>query len=125
MKPKEVPVLVDDSGGYGSGIVDYAEGYRFIGVSAAESAREPEKYPNRRSELWFVTRLAADEGAFFLAVEDGKHLLPELKQEMLAARYSPDKRNRRVVEGKAGISERLGRSPDLMDSVNLAYYPVD
>jgi hypothetical protein len=124
MRPQQVPCLVDDSGGYGSGVCDYPEGYTFVGVNSAESARDPGKYPNKRSELWFVTRLAADMGAFYLAVGEGRHLVDELRADLLSARFTPDKRNRLVVEGKQQVKDRLGRSPDLADSLNLAFYDI-
>jgi hypothetical protein len=124
MRPQQVPCLVDDSGGYGSGVVDHTDGYTFVGINSAEAARDPAKYPNKRSELWFVTRLAADMGAFYLAVGEGRHLVDELRADLLSARFTPDKRNRLVVEGKQQVKDRLGRSPDLADSLNLAFYDI-
>lgn len=124
-REKEIPVLVDDTGGYGSGVVDYPQGYDFVGVSSSEQARDPAKYPNRRSELWFTAKLAADGGGFNVSqLRVGRHLLDKLKLDMLAVRYSLDQKNRRVVEGKKQLKARLGRSPDLPDGVDLAWYPV-
>lgn len=125
-KPQDVPCLIDDTGGYGSGVVDYPDGFTFIGVNSSEAAREVRKYANRRAELWFTPRLAADQGGFFTGnCGAGKHLLPVLWEELKAARSSPDKNQRRVVEGKAQMKERLRRSPDLADACNLAWYPID
>lgn len=122
--PKRVPILVDDTGGYGAGVVDYPDGYSFFPVVSSNTARDPEKYPNVRSELWWTTKLAHDEGAFALGnVGVGRELLTELEQDLTAARYGLDKHGRRVVEGKDAMSERIKRSPDLGDAVNLAYYP--
>jgi hypothetical protein len=124
--PKRIPCLIDDTGGYGSGVVDYPDGYTFIGVNSSETARDPKQYANRRAELWFLPRLAADQGGFYTGnCAVGRHLLPQLWEELKVARSSPDKKNRRIVEGKAAIKERLRRSPDLADAVALAWYPVD
>lgn len=126
MRPQSVPCLIDDTGGYGSGVVDYPDGYTFIGVNSSESARDPKQYANRRAELWFTARLAADQGGLFTGnCAVGRHLLPALWEELKAARSSPDKNQRRVVEGKAQMKERLRRSPDLADAVNLAWYPFE
>lgn len=123
--PRSVPCLVDDSGGYGSGIVDHPEGYNFIGINSASAASDPKKFPNRRSELWFVTRLAADQGGFFTGNCPQQALVDSLWQELLACRYTLDAKNRRVAEGKASVKERLRRSPDLADCVNLAWLPPE
>lgn len=123
-KPQEVPCLIDDTGGYGSGVVDYPDGYTFIGVNSSETARDPKQYANRRAELWFTARLAADQGGFFTGgCAVGRHLLAQLWEELKAVRSSPDRKERRIVEGKAQIKERLRRSPDLADAVNLAWLP--
>ena len=123
--PKDVPCVIDDTGGYGAGVTDHPEGYYFVGVNSSETARDPKQYPNRRSELWFTTRLCGDQGGFFTGnCREGSHLLSQLWQELTAARYSLDKKNRRVAEGKDAIKERLRRSPDLADGVNLAWYPI-
>ena len=123
--PKAVPVLIDDTGGYGSGVVDYPDGYNFHGINSSRTARDPEKYPNTRSELWWTTKLAFDGGAFGLGnVEQGRELVPTVEQDFTAARYSLDGKGRRVVEGKDAMSARIKRSPDLGDAVNLSYFPV-
>lgn len=122
--PKEVPVLIDDTGGYGSGICDYPEGYNFVGVVNSRAAMEPTLYPNTRCELWWCAKIAADEGGFILGdLKYGEHLLPELQADFLAARYAFDSKDRRVIESKDSIKERIGRSPDLADTVCLAWYP--
>ena len=125
VSPKRVPCAVDETGGYGAGVVDYPEGYTFVGVNSSRTARDPEQYPNTRSELWLVARLAADEGGVNTGtVGEGAELVDQLWKELTAARYSVDKKGRLVVEGKSQIKERLGESPDLADGMNLAWYPV-
>lgn len=123
--PREIPVLVDDSGGYGSGVIDYPEGYRFIGVNASEKAIDEAKYPNRRAELWWTLRLAGDGGLFCPGVcREGKEHMTLLAGDLQSARYSLDRKGRRVVESKDAIKARLKRSPDTADAACLAWYPA-
>lgn len=123
INPRQVRCLIDDTGGYGSGVVDYPDGYQFIGVNAAETASDPTKFGTRRTELWCLVRSALDQHAFRVsAVQHGRELLDELREDYLGVRYSLDKRGRRMMEGKLHTRERTGRSPDLADAVNLAWY---
>jgi hypothetical protein len=120
---KRVPCLVDDTGGYGSGVTDYPEGYSFYGVNSSETADRPDRYPNRRSEMIFTLRLAADEDALFWgSVQRGGELVRELEDDLRAIRTVPDRKSRQVAEGKPGIKARLRRSPDVADAVALAWY---
>jgi phage terminase large subunit len=122
--PKRIPCLIDDTGGYGSGVIDYPEGFNFLGINSSESAREPNKYPNVRTELWFTARSAADVGAFNLgSLRAGHELMKQLNDDLLSTKYSLDRANRRQVESKKHTKSRSGRSPDLGDAVNLAWYP--
>ena len=45
-----------------------------------------------------------------------------LRQQLLAPTWDPDKSGRRKVEPKEDTKEKLGRSPDDADAMNLAYY---
>lgn len=124
--PTEVPVLIDDTGGYGAGVVDYPEGYTFLGIKSSESAARPGDYPNKRSELWWELKIAAEEGGFLLGnltAATGADLIPLLRADLLAARYAPNRKSQRVVERKEAMRERLKRSPDYADAVCLAWYP--
>jgi hypothetical protein len=121
---RDVPCLVDDTGGYGSAVTDYPEGFNIQGVNASEKANDPKKFRGRRSELWFGLRLAADEHCFTVGnIQEGRELVVELGHDLKAARYVLDSQNRRVVEGKDSMRERLRRSPDYADAVNLSWYP--
>ena len=122
---ERVPVLVDGTGGYGTPVTDYPDGFDFVPVTASAAAADPARFPNTRSELWWVVREAADEGAVRLGgcTRVGADLVEALRQEWAAARYALDARSRRVVDGKDTLKDRLGRSPDLADAVHLAWYP--
>lgn len=110
-----------DSDGLGGGVVDQAGDYSFVGVSAAAQARTPDEFPNTRSELWFSLADLADEGRLSLARLDlaTRRLL---RRQALAPTWKVDAAGRCVVEPKEKTKERLGASPDDVDSMNLAYY---
>ena len=120
-EPRSVQVKIDDDG-VGGGVVDQADGYSFVGLSAADTAIEPEGYPNRRSELWFSVSDRADAGSLSLAA-----LAPdtrrELRRQALTPTWTIDSQGRRVVERKDDTKKRIKRSPDDMDALNLAYAP--
>lgn len=120
-EPQSVACKVDD-GGVGGGVLDQAGGYAFMAVGAGTAAFEPEKYPNRRSELWFAVaeRAAAGQLSLLLLPADIRR---ELRRQAMAPTWKQDSSGRRVVEDKAVTKKRLKRSPDGMDALNLAYAP--
>lgn len=123
--PRDVPCLIDDTGGYGSGVTDYPEGYDFHGVVSSEAADRPARYSNRRGEIIGGLRVAADEDAFHIGnVAVGGRLVDELIAELTAIRAVTDWKGRRVIESKDAVKARLGRSPDVADAVGLAWYQV-
>jgi hypothetical protein len=119
MDPKRVLVKVDDDG-VGGGVTDQANGFAFVPVSAASKPLDEEGYPNKRSELWFAVAELAGTGLFSLAALPAS-IRSELRRQALAPTYKLDSRGRRVVEPKDETKKRLGRSPDDMDAINLAY----
>jgi hypothetical protein len=122
---RRVPIVVDDAG-VGGGVVDWlvTEGWNAFGLNAACRVESLENdYPNWRSALWFGLADEAGRGNVSFA------RLPEavrsdLRRELLAPTYRLDTRGRRVVETKDETKERLGRSPDNADGLNLAYAAV-
>jgi hypothetical protein len=119
--PRGVVIKIDDDG-VGGGVVDQADGWRFEGMSAGARAIEPGGYPNRRSEAWFAVALLASDGALDLSrlCADSLSLL---RRQAMAPTWKLDSAGRRVVEQKADTKKRLGRSPDDMDALNLAFAP--
>jgi hypothetical protein len=129
---RHIPIKVDDDN-LGGAVVDqlYEQGYNAVPVRAGMQAMDPTRYPNKRSELWFTTANRAQHGgvAFCTLGSDGKpycrldrESLKRLKLQAVAPRWKLDSIGRRVVEPKDVTKERLGRSPDDMDAMNLAYY---
>lgn len=119
--PQSVAVKIDD-GGVGGGVLDQAGDYSFTPINAGASALDPERYPNRRSELWFAVAERAAAGELSLVKLDSAVRL-ELRRQAMAPTWKQDSQGRRVVEDKALTKKRLKRSPDGMDALNLAYAP--
>lgn len=116
---RHVQVNVDVDG-IGAGVVDLADDFNFVGVSAAAASAFPERYKGLRSELWCSAADLAREGLI-----DATRLKPDLARELgrqlLAPVYEvPAGRIR--VEEKAETKKRLRCSPDLADAFNLCYY---
>lgn len=124
VNPKAIPILVDNTGGYGSGVCDYPGGYDFRGINSSETADRPDQFPNRRTELIFTLRLAADERCLYVGnlPREQDELKNALRTELSSFRYSIDRKNRRIAESKDAIRVRLKRSPDAADAVALAWY---
>lgn len=117
--PKAIPIKIDDDG-VGGGVVDQGDDYCFIPVSAASTASNPNDYPNRRSELWFVTAERARAGLLSLA-QLPREVRRRLKQQAVAPKWKLNWAGQRVVDPKEKTKDELGRSPDDMDAMNLAY----
>lgn len=123
IEPTEIRIKVDDDG-VGGGVTDMlrADGYRVVPIRAGTRARAADDYPNKRSELWFdLAEGRALKGQLSL-VRLPKDICQRLKQQAMAPVWKVDIKGRRVVEPKDKTKEKIGRSPDGMDAMNLAYY---
>lgn len=118
-RPEAITVVVDDDG-VGGGVVDQRGDHAFVGCGAGTRARQDSDYPNRRSELWFAVADRAARGDLDLShlSEDVRKLL---RRQAMAPRWRLDSEGRRVVEPKHETKRRLGRSPDDLDALNLAF----
>lgn len=117
--PKSVAVVVDDDG-VGGGVVDQSGDFDFRGCGAGERALNRDDYPNRRSEMWFAVAERAARGDLDLS-RLSPESLKRLRRQAMAPRWRLDSEGRRVVEAKHETKRRLGRSPDDMDALNLAF----
>ena len=108
-----VSIVVDDAG-LGGGVTDRLREVGEFSVrpfnAAASGSRD---YPNRRSQMWFEF----SERLPMLDLDDDE----QLRDDLLAPRYTLDSSARRVVESKAETKKRLGRSPDRADAVLMAF----
>jgi hypothetical protein len=121
----QIPVKVDDSG-LGGGVVDRLreDGYAVAGIDAGTAALASNDYPRRRDELWFTVAEMARAGELDLS-RLGEDTRDELGTEALAPKYKLDSKGRRQVEPKDETKKVLGRSPDGMDAVGLAFAHAD
>ena len=118
--PKQVPISVDDDG-VGGGVVDQLRGWKVIPISSAGRARDPEGYPNVRSEMWFAARGMAEEGRISVAALPDE-VKNDLWRQLSSAKYRLDGQGRRKVEPKDEMKKRLQRSTDDADAFMLCHY---
>lgn len=120
MDPPKVGI---DDAGLGGGVTDrlnelYTEGMlgkmEIVPVNAAERANDPEKFANRRAEMWWTIR---EELQF-----DRLDLPPDnkLEADLTNIKYKYDSRARIILESKDEVKKRLGRSPDRADAAGIA-----
>lgn len=107
-------IFVDETGGYGAGVIDAMRhlGHDVIGVQFGGKASDY-RYFNKRSEMYF-------EMAKW--VKDGGALPPdrELKEELCATTFVHQGDKFRIVE-KELIKDQIGRSPDKADALALTF----
>jgi len=107
-----------DLGG-GAGIVDRLNelGYRnrVEGVNFGEKALEPDKYFNKRAEMWGLMRDWLDENPCRIPDEDSLHA------DLMAPGYKFDSNSRLVLEKKEDIKKRGLASPDEGDALALTF----
>jgi hypothetical protein len=108
--------LAVDVGGPGGGVADRLTelGYAVEAVHFGGSATEPERFKNRRAELFWKLREALERGTVALAEDD------DVRADLSALRYEFAADGRIVIEGKDEVRRRLGRSPDRGDALALA-----
>ncbi|MFL5341114.1 MAG: hypothetical protein ACJ8F7_13285, partial [Gemmataceae bacterium] len=120
--PKEIPCKIDDDA-TGGAVIALSEGYRFIPVGASQRSFWEERYPNKRSELWFTTRERAMAGMLDVS-QLPRDVRERLRVQLLSVTWEPDAKGRRQVEKKDDTKEKINRSPDDADACNLSYSEV-
>lgn len=105
-----------DVGAMGAAVIDRARQlhYNVTEVNFAGSPQNTEKYANLRAEMYFKVR-AWLEGGGALPNE------PTLKSELSVVEYSFARNGKIILEPKAKIKEKIGKSPDLADSLALTF----
>ena len=110
--------FVDESGGYGAGVVDALRqiGKDPVGVQFGGKASDP-RYFNKRSEMYFELSKWIKSGG---NLPDDR----ELKEELCATTYTFQGDKFRLCD-KDDIKAAIGRSPDKADGLALTFaYPV-
>lgn len=111
-------MFVDETGGYGAGVIDAMRqlGSDVVGVQFAGRPNDY-RYFNKRSEMFFEMAKWVKEGGA-LPKDD------KLKEELCAITYVYQKDKFRIVE-KELIKDAIGRSPDRADALALTFaFPV-
>jgi hypothetical protein len=128
----DAQINVDNTGGWGTGVVEHLESNKhpcwacvFSEQMPRQRSREGWAFYNKRAEYYWRLREALDPiDGDDIALPPGRQLLAELT----APRWKQkpvDGRNGIAIETKEDIAERLGRSPDLADAVVLAWAEQD
>jgi hypothetical protein len=121
VRPEQIPIVLDDDGtGNAVGALLRKAEYTVVMIGAASRATRPDRYPNRRSELWFQAAEKAKKGLMALWKLD-RATLARLRMQLLAPTWDVTAAGQRQVEKKDRTKERIHRSPDDADAMNLAY----
>lgn len=116
-KPDQVAI---DVGGLGAGVIDrlieLGHGRIIVPVNFGSSALDPERYLNRRAEMWWTMRdwLTGDMPV----------MIPDtdaLHSDLCAPQYKYNSIQRRQLESKEEMRKRGVRSPDAGDALALTF----
>ena len=110
---------VDNTGNYGQGALDLVScspNIEIDGVNFAQTAYNPELYPQARTEMYL--ELAQ-------AIRNGFWVCDEAKEELLAQGVAINKRGQQQLLPKEDVKKILGHSPDLADALALAVYSMN
>lgn len=116
-KPAQVAI---DVGGLGAGVydrlVELGHGKVVVPVNFGSAALDPERFINRRAEMWWTLRdwLAGD---LPVMIPDAD----ELHADLCSPQYQYDSNQRRKLESKEQIRKRGLRSPDAADALALTF----
>lgn len=100
--------------GYATGVISILQqlGWNVIGISFGGKADDPQKYHNKRAEMYDRVRRWLLAGASLPKDE-------QLRVELASIGVGEDARGRMLLEPKESIKERLGRSPNKGDCIAL------
>jgi hypothetical protein len=113
-KFKPVATFVDVVG-VGAGVVDRLRmlGYDIIEVNGGEKAREPERYADKRAEMWVDMR----DWLHGADIPD----TVDLYEGLIQLQYFFDDKERLRLERKADMKARMEKSPDEADAIALTF----
>lgn len=123
------PDFVVDVVGLGAGVFDRLreQGYPAVGFSGAERAFRPDKFKNRRAEIYWTFRNDLEIGNIDLDPDD-----EELHSQLQNIKWWVDSGGRIQIESKDDMRERGVKSPDRADacvystvhSAPMVYQPI-
>jgi hypothetical protein len=108
-------IIVDGTGGYGGGVIDALEQMREPAIDC-QFAGKPDnpRYFNKRAEIYFKMVEWFNKGGVLHTSGAG------IKNELPMITYSY-KGDRLLIESKEQLKKRLGKSPDLSDSLATSF----
>lgn len=110
-----------DVGGLGAGtydrLVELGYGDIVIPVNFGGIANDPERYYNKRTEMWGEMGKWIEDDVLPVSIPDDDMLQTDLETPL----YSYDSKGRLVLEKKEDMKKRIGRSPDKGDSLALTF----
>lgn len=112
-------IFIDGTGGYGTGVhdvlVERGQADNCMLIHFAESANEPNKFYNKRSEMWVNCRdWMRRPCSLPLGHDWGRELVGSTYRFVSASGLL-------LLEPKADIKKRIGKSPDLGDALALTF----
>jgi len=105
--------------GMGVGVIDrlHEMGYREVqAVDFGSRSLDPDKYINKRNEMYGEALLWLKDGPVFLDDDSD-----ETMNDLCSVHYKFDSKNRKVLEQKVDTKKRLGNSPDTGDGFVLTF----
>lgn len=110
-------VIYGDAGGLGGPIMDIlrARGYDARDVLFGQTPQEPNRFVDKRTEIWARMREALQSEYLSLAQNQ------ELRDDMTGPEYFVDDKGRIRLESKKDMKARGLHSPDAADSVALTF----
>ena len=108
--------LAVDVGGPGGGVADRLRelGYQLEAVHFGGGSDDPQRWRNRRAQMFWQLREALERGDVSLPDDD------EVRADLSSIRYFFTQDGKIQIESKDECRRRLGRSPDRADSLALA-----
>lgn len=110
------PDAVFIDAGRGEGVIDRLRELGYTNIIEVNSSGRPDddRYLNKRAEMWDKLKKWMEAGG-------GIPNLPELKTELVTPEYKFSRNGKLQLEAKEDIKEKLGKSPDLADSLALTF----
>lgn len=110
-------MFIDETGGYGAAVVDrmHELGYPVIGVQFGGGAIMPERYKNKRAEMWGELNDWLRECGVSIPDEEDLHA------DLTGPMEKRDSNDRLVLESKEDMMKRGVPSPDKGDALALTF----
>ncbi len=112
--------------GMGVGVIDRLEEMGYDQVQAVDfgsKALDPDKYPNKRNEIFGELAEWIKDGPVFIddCDEEGEKNTDQTLTDICSINYKFDSKGRKVMESKDDTKKRLGHSPDAGDALALTF----